>query len=214
MIQEKPKIACLPNGPYYLINSQEKKQVENLQNSKEEKYSNVAGIALCRCGSSKNKPFCDGTHGVVGFTSERIEKNTDPKKRDYKGQKIIIHDNRAVCHHSENCIKTLSTVFNINKKPWIDPDSDDVEKIIKAVKKCPSGALSYTLDGKEYKDYDNKPMVTVSKDGPYLVTGGIELIGEPFLDNVSKEHYSLCRCGASKIKPFCDGSHHKVDFKD
>jgi CDGSH-type Zn-finger protein len=214
MIQEKPKIACLPNGPYYLINSQQKNEVEILQNSKEEKYSNVVGIALCRCGSSKNKPFCDGTHGVIGFKSERIEKNTDPKKRDYIGQKITIHDNRAICHHSENCLRTLSTVFNINKKPWIDPDSDDVEKIIGSVKKCPSGALSYSLEGKEYKDYDNKPMVTVSKDGPYLVTGGIELLGETFLDNVSKEHYSLCRCGASKIKPFCDGSHNRVGFKD
>ena len=213
MNQEKPKIACLPNGPYYLINNQEKKQVENLRNSNHEKYSSVVGIALCRCGASKNKPFCDGTHGVIGFRSERIEKSTDPKKRDYKGQKITVHDNRAVCCHSEVCVRTLSAVFDVSKKPWIDPDADDVEKLIETVKKCPSGALSYTVDGKEYKDYDNQPMITVSKNGPYFVTG-IELLGENFMDGVSKEHYALCRCGASKIKPFCDGMHAKVGFRD
>jgi CDGSH-type Zn-finger protein len=213
MNQEKPKIACLPNGPYYLINSQKKNQVENLRGENNEKYSSVNGIALCRCGASKNKPFCDGTHGVIGFKSERIEKSTDPKKKDYTGQKITVHDNRAVCCHSEICIKTLSTVFDVNKKPWIFPDADTVEKIIKTIQKCPSGALSYTMDGIEHKDYGNEPMVTVSKDGPYLVTGGIDLLGEQFMVGVSKEHYALCRCGASKNKPFCDGMHAKVGFK-
>ena len=214
MNQEKPKIACLPNGPYYLINNQEKKEVENLRNSKDEKYSNVVGVALCRCGASKNKPFCDGTHGVISFKSERIEKSSDPKKKDYTGQKIIVHDNRAVCCHSKICVKSLSTVFDVNKKPWINTDADNIEKVIETVKKCPSGALSYTIEGKEHKDYDNKFLVTVSKNGPYFVTGGIELLGEPFMDGVSKEHYALCRCGASKIKPFCDGMHAQVEFTD
>ena len=214
MNKEKPKIACLPNGPLYLIESEEKIQIENLQNYKGEKYSNSKGVALCRCGSSTNKPFCDGTHSVIGFQSERIEKSLDPKKKNYTGQKITVHDNRAICCHSAICLQTLSSVFDINKKPWIDPNSDNVEKIIETVKKCPSGALSYTVQGKEYKDYENTPMVTVLKNGPYFVTGGIELVGESFMEGVSKEHYTLCRCGASKIKPFCDGSHASINFND
>jgi CDGSH-type Zn-finger protein len=54
-------------------------------------------------------------------------------------------------------------------------------------------------------------MVTISKDGPYAITGGIELIGNgiPFGDGASKEHYTLCRCGASNNKPFCDGMHER-----
>jgi len=214
MSQEKPKIACLPNGPLYLINNQEKIQVENLQNSNGEKYSNIRGVALCRCGASKNKPFCDGTHSLIGFKSQRLEQSLDPKKKDYVGQQIIVHDNRAVCCHSAICLRTLATVFDVNKRPWINPNSDAVQKIIETVKKCPSGALSYTIDGTEYKDYENKPMVTVSKNGPYFVTGGIELLGESFTEGVSKEHYTLCRCGASKIKPFCDGTHAQVGFRD
>jgi CDGSH-type Zn-finger protein len=66
-LNEKPKILPLPNGPYYLINNMEPKIVENLQNSEGEPLSTIRGVALCRCGASKNKPFCDGTHGTIGF---------------------------------------------------------------------------------------------------------------------------------------------------
>jgi len=68
--KEKPKILPLPNGPYYLLNDMKPKIVENLQNSKGELLSTVSGVALCRCGASKNKPFCDGTHGTIGFSTE------------------------------------------------------------------------------------------------------------------------------------------------
>ena len=70
IIKEKPKILPLPNGPYYLLNDMKPKIVENLQNSKGEPLSTVSGVALCRCGASKNKPFCDGTHGTIGFSTE------------------------------------------------------------------------------------------------------------------------------------------------
>ena len=60
------------------------------------------------------------------------------------------------------------------------------------------------------------PMVTVSKNGPFCITGGIELIGENirFGDGASLEHYALCRCGASNNKPFCDGEHGRINFRD
>ena len=57
-------------------------------------------------------------------------------------------------------------------------------------------------------------MITVSKDGPYNIEGAIELIGVTFQNNASHEHYTLCRCGASNNKPFCDGTHNKIGFKD
>ena len=70
MMKEKPKILPLPNGPYYLLNDVKPKIVENLQNSKGEPLSTVSGVALCRCGTSNNKPFCDGTHGTIRFSTE------------------------------------------------------------------------------------------------------------------------------------------------
>ena len=204
----------MPNGPFILTNNQVKAQVENLQDHKGQKYSDTNKVALCRCGASKNKPFCDGMHDAIGFKSERIEKSLDPKKKMYTGKQINVYDNRSVCCHSAICLNTLPSVFNVNKRPWIDPNEDDAEKIIEAVKKCPSGALSYKIEEREYKDFEKNAMVTVSKDGQYFVTGGIELVGESFADGVSKEHYTLCRCGASKIKPFCDGTHHQIGFSD
>jgi CDGSH-type Zn-finger protein/ferredoxin len=216
-------IVPLPNGPLYLINDREKKIIENLENSKGEKLSNIQGIALCRCGASKNKPFCDGTHTIIGFSSKNNESNDNKnkissKRKSYVGKKITIHDNRKICSHAAECVNNLPSIFRLNQRPWIDPDqetTETTEKIIEIIKKCPSGALSYSIDGIEYRDYDGKPLVKVSKDGPYLVSGGIELIGEvEFPEDVSKEHYTLCRCGTSNNKPFCDGTHNSINFKD
>src|ERR671923_29325 len=93
---KKPKILPLSNGPYYLINDMEPKVVENLQNSKGESLSTIRGVALCRCGASKNKPFCDGTHGIIGFSSKN-ESLVDgspiikDKRKNYAGKEITIH---------------------------------------------------------------------------------------------------------------------------
>src|ERR671930_859552 len=91
-LREKPKILPRPNGPYYLLNDMEPKIVENLQSSEGKQLSTIVGIALCRCGASKNKPFCDGTHGTIGFSSENktttTKDNSDASSRG-SGEKII-----------------------------------------------------------------------------------------------------------------------------
>ena len=231
--KEKPKIMPLPNGPYYLLNDMKPKIVENIQNSKGEPLSTVIGVALCRCGASNNKPFCDGTHATIGFSSESkgIEKDGSgeeknkvikDKRKDYAGKKITVHDNRRICSHAAECVNNLASVFRLNARPWINPDAANVEEVINTIRKCPSGALSYSIDGIEHRDQnDRNSMVTVCKDGPYLITGGIELIGGDannniiqFREGASKEHYTLCRCGASNNKPFCDGMHEVINFKD
>lgn len=224
-LNEKPKILPLPNGPYYLINNMEPKIVENLQNSEGEPLSTICGVALCRCGESKNKPFCDGTHGTIGFSSENKTNTADnsgyhiikDKRKSYMGNKITIHDNRKICSHAAECVNNLPSVFQLNARPWINPAGAEMEEIINTIRKCPSGALSYSIDGIEYKDHDErKPKVTVSKDGPYVITGGIDMIGDniQFAEGSSREHYTLCRCGASNNKPFCDGMHKVISFKD
>ena len=179
--------------------------------------STVRGVSLCRCGQSKNKPFCDGTHSAVGFTGENPDPSEVPdKRRDYVGKLITIHDNRRVCSHSAEGIRNLESVFNVRARPWINPDGADVDEIARVVKKCPSGALSYSIDGIEYKDQsDSEPKVFVGRNGPYHVCGGIELMGvNNWADGVSREHYTLCRCGASRNKPFCDGNHLRIKFQD
>lgn len=225
-VDVKPKILPLPNGPYYLINDMQPKVVYNLQNFKGEPLSTTVGTALCRCGGSKNKPFCDGTHNVIRFSSaNKTLENDDIKKivikdkrRDYPGKEITVHDNRKICSHAAECVNNLSSVFKLGSRPWINPDASKMNDIIDVVRRCPSGALSYSIDGVEYRDPEEQrnPTVTVLKNGPYHITGGIELIGEntQFGEGASKEHYTLCRCGASENKPFCDGAHKSSNFND
>ena len=227
--REKPKIVPLPNGPYYFINEMEPKVVENLQNSKGEALSVTRGVSLCRCGASNNKPFCDGTHSKIGFSSENKEEEMiqtiivihqiiKDKRKNYVGKGITIHDNRKICSHAAECVNNLPSVFKLNARPWINPDAAETkEEIVNTIKKCPSGALSYSIDGIEYRDHnETKPIITVSKGGPYHITGGIDLIGEDikWAEGASKEHYVLCRCGASNNKPFCDGMHRLINFND
>jgi CDGSH-type Zn-finger protein len=69
--EEKPKILPLRNGPYYLLNDMEPKVVENLQNSKGKPLATIQGVALCRCGASNNKPFCDGMPTTVNFKDDK-----------------------------------------------------------------------------------------------------------------------------------------------
>ena len=130
-------IVTLPNGPLYLINNREPKVVENLVNSKDEKLSNIQGIALCRCGASKNKPFCDGTHSIIGFSSKNNDDNDNNKNKisskgkSYVGKKITIHDNRKICSHAAECVNNLPSVFRLNQRPWINPKQLLLRKLLK-----------------------------------------------------------------------------------
>ncbi len=214
MEKEKPKIACLPNGPYYLLNDMTPKAIPNIQTSKGGPCSTITGVALCRCGGSNNKPFCDGTHGKNGFTDEKLADGSLDKRANYVGKRITIHDNRGICAHAGYCTDNLASVFKLKEEPWIHPEGAAVKEIIDTIKRCPSGALSYTVDNVEHRDQDREPMVTVTKDGPYAITGGIELLEQPLGEGASIEHYTLCRCGGSKNKPFCDGTHWSIKFQD
>ena len=202
-----PTIGCKPNGPY-LVNG-----LTTLTNSRGEAIATKETIALCRCGASNNKPFCDGTHAKIGFEDSKQADRTKDKRSDYVGKTITIHDNRGLCAHAGVCTDRLSSVWRMGVEPWIDPDGASVEAIVETIEACPSGALAYTIDGEEHRDCDNPPAVHLSKNGPYVVTGGISLEGVEFGEGVSHEHYTLCRCGASKNKPFCDGSHYDAGFE-
>ncbi|MBV9691943.1 MAG: CDGSH iron-sulfur domain-containing protein [Ktedonobacteraceae bacterium] len=204
------------NGPYLLTN------VENLQNSRGERIATRPQMALCRCGGSAIKPFCDGTHARIGFTGDKQPDRVPDREDTYVGEQITVLDNRGICQHSGFCTDNLASVFRLRQEPWIDANGSRMEEIIAAVRACPSGALSYAIGGIERRDEVDQvrePMITVSKDGPYRVTGGIPLKDgqgndEQGAQGSSREHYALCRCGQSKNKPFCSGQHWYVNFHD
>ena len=171
-------------------------------------------VALCQCKHTKTPPYCDGTQKKNGFTGARLADGSNDRRKSYAGKRITIHDNRGICAHAGACTDNLASVFRMKQEPWIDADGAAVEAIIATIRKCPSGALSYSLDGVEHRDQQREPAVTPTKDGPYAVTGGVELSDVPFGEGASREHYTLCRCGGSKNKPFCDGTHWSIGFRD
>jgi CDGSH-type Zn-finger protein/truncated hemoglobin YjbI len=181
-------------------------------------------MALCRCGASEMKPFCDGSHARVGFSGEKSADRVPDKRDTYVGLQVTIYDNRGICQHSGFCSDRLASVFRVNQEPFVSPSAGRMDEIIRAVRDCPSGALSYAVDGVEARDGVDwhglrEPAIHVTKDGPYRITGGLPLHdgpGEevPRAEGSSREHYALCRCGQSQNKPFCSGMHWYVDFHD
>jgi CDGSH-type Zn-finger protein len=196
------------DGPYLVTN------VSNLVNSRGEPIRAEPEMALCRCGGSANKPFCDGTHARIGFSSHKRPDRVPDRRDDYVGAGVTIHDNRGICQHAGFCTDNLSKVFRLRQEPWIEPNGATVEAIINQVRQCPSGALSCSVNGVAFRDQQREPTITVSKDGPYRVTGGIELKDQSWGEGASREHCTLCRCGGSRNKPFCDGTHWYNKFTD
>ncbi|MBN1152196.1 MAG: CDGSH iron-sulfur domain-containing protein [Dehalococcoidia bacterium] len=201
---EKPVIEPLKNGPLRISH------LDRLIDADGRELPTGSGVLLCRCGHSLNKPYCDGTHARIGYRSHKLDGRLPDRCRDWVGTEITIHDNRGVCSHAEHCVRELPTVFNRADRPWIHPDAEPADSIARTIEKCPSGALSYTRDGVLHKDQDREPAVRIDRDGPYEVVGGCELADPDGCRPESREHYTLCRCGKSKNKPFCDGAHWNV----
>ena len=85
--ESRPTTECSPNGPYLVRN------LQNLRNSKGESIPTKPVIALCRCGGSAKKPFCDGTHSKLGFSSQKVAEGTRDTRQNYVGKGVTIHDN-------------------------------------------------------------------------------------------------------------------------
>lgn len=172
-----------------------------------------AVMALCRCGVSKNKPFCDGSHNEIGFNSEPSDDRTLDHRKAYQGADVTVHYNRLLCSHAGECSNRLGSVFDPSRKPWIAPDNGDRNDVIAVVEACPSGALSYSLpDQAPQHAVANTPGITIEKAGPYRVCG-IPLAGARLAEGACPDKFVLCRCGASKNKPYCDGTHHDIEWK-
>jgi len=210
-------ISCAHNGPYLVTNT------ERMLDWLGEEMTVQPQMALCRCGESALKPHCDGACARTSFQDKRDPKRVHDKRDTYDGVQLTVFDNRGICQHSGFCTDRLSAVFH-TEGVFVTPSGGRMDEIIRAVRDCPSGALSFAIDKVEARaqvDWDGTrpPTIEVSKDGPYRIIGSIPLSdekGEPVkrAAGSSLEHYALCRCGHSLNKPFCSGMHWYIDFRD
>jgi len=135
--------------------------------------------------------------------------------RTYSNGEITVIWQQHKCIHSAVCFKSLPTVFDPRKRPWISMDGASTAQIKETVSKCPSGALSLEENKPTEAEESNRPAsMHITPNGPILVNGPVEVKDAKGNKTVYNKMIALCRCGASKNKPFCDGSHHIVEFKD
>jgi CDGSH-type Zn-finger protein/ferredoxin len=187
-------------------------RIRALKNDRGETIHAGESIFLCRCGASKNKPYCDGSHNAVGFSGKRLRRS-GRSPSEFVGKEITVVDDPSLCAHAGACVKGAPGTFFTKEagRRVSHPDDSPAEQVIATIRKCPSGSLLYKLRGKLADGYSTETGVRVERDGPYHVSraklnGGVR--------PATEDHYTLCRCGASLNKPFCDGAHASIKFSD
>jgi len=138
--------------------------------------------------------------------------------KKYTNGEVTIVWKPELCVHSGNCFGGLNEVFDPKKRPWVSPDGTTSKKIIAQVKKCPSGALSYYMNDGAAADSQaatvkTETIIQPTHNGPLLVYGNFSLKDSSGTETMKGNVTAFCRCGGSGNKPFCDGTHRKIDFK-
>jgi CDGSH-type Zn-finger protein/uncharacterized Fe-S cluster protein YjdI len=130
-------------------------------------------------------------------------------RKTYDGKDIDVSFDGALCIHARECVTGLPGVFEANApEPWIHPDEATVEKIVAVAHNCPSGAIAYRRkDGGPQETPPEVNTVRIKENGPLAFRAELVIDGEP-----AGNRATLCRCGASKNKPYCDGSHTAAGF--
>jgi CDGSH-type Zn-finger protein/uncharacterized Fe-S cluster protein YjdI len=129
--------------------------------------------------------------------------------QEYRGTKLVVRFDGKACVHSRNCVLGRPEVFQANVPgPWIAPDAVDVNAVVATALACPSGAITFErLDGGPAEEAPPVNLVRVRENGPLAVHAELRIDGQ-----AQRHRATLCRCGASKNKPFCDGSHASAGF--
>ena len=136
------------------------------------------------------------------------------KLHQYSGGGITVRYERKKCIRAGECVKGLPLVFNPKQRRWISPENSDPASVALVIDKCPSGALTYEVDGEDKVLVAPAEQVAITclTNGPVRIEGPVQ-VQLPDGTVQAKERVHLCRCGASENKPFCDGKHKSIGFE-
>jgi CDGSH-type Zn-finger protein len=175
--------------------------------------------ALCRCGASGSKPMCDGSHALVGFDGAETA-DRDPyadRAETLEGTGLLVTDVKDLCAEARHC--------HAYGGVWREMDDTGHEgvrdRVVAQCQMCPSGRY-VAVDKESGRPLEPTLPVSVglvkdpaqSCDGPIWARGGIQVEGVDGFEYEVRERVTLCRCGRSSNKPFCDGSHIAAGFRD
>lgn len=221
-------IKITPDGPYLVYGNPPIDQeiiVPNEEGSswvyrKGISFDNSANpVALCRCGYSHNKPFCDGSHGHANWNP----KETSSKRpllenaEEIEGPEMLMADNEKYCAFARFC-DAYGRVWNLVERATTE---EEKELVRHEVGHCPSGRLVVwdKAEGKVFEPHF-APSIGLIEDpgikvsGPIWVKGGIRIESADGRSYEIRNRVTLCRCGQSSNKPFCDGTHASMRFCD
>jgi CDGSH-type Zn-finger protein len=168
--------------------------------------------ALCRCGQSKNKPFCDGTHAKINFDgTEAVDREPfDKTAQIIQGPALTLSDNEHLCVHARFCMRA-GGIWSLVEQ---SDDQEAKDTAIEEACNCPSGRLVIrdNESGNVIEPEFDKSIVVIEypprgEHGPLWVRGGIPIESADGKLYEIRNRVTLCRCGRSENKPFCDGSH-------
>lgn len=181
-------------------------------------FPRTAQYALCRCGQSNKKPFCDGTHAKIGFDG-RETASREPylaQAKEIDGPKLLLTDQEDLCAFARFCDSHGSV--------WVQVSSTDDAGVratfLRQVGDCPAGRL-VAWDRSTEKPIEHKLPTAIGLvedpeedcSGPIWLCGEITLLSSDGFTYEARNRVTLCRCGQSENKPFCDGTHAKVKFR-
>jgi len=134
--------------------------------------------------------------------------------KKYSNGKVTVVWQPVKCIHSKKCFHGLPQVFDPSNRPWVNIEGDNSAAIVDQVKLCPSGALSIEQEASSVVESIEVFTIQVLADGPLMVKGQGSISGVDGKSTACEGTTALCRCGESSNKPYCDGSHATVGFKD
>lgn len=208
------RIKVTKDGPYIVTGGVPLREMTLGANSKGEVTHWIEGgpleaeqtYSLCRCGKSKNKPFCDGSHacGFDGTETAEHEVYDDAAIR-YEGDGMTLMDYEDLCAVARFC-DVAGTIWKLIE------NADNEALAVQQACDCPSGRLTIVKDGKKIEPELAQEIAIVDdepegKQGPLWVRGGIEVEAEDGTVYEVRNRVTLCRCGKSQNKPFCDAMH-------
>lgn len=147
------------------------------------------------------------------MSDQNVHRHHPAAAREYRNDQISIRWYPELCIHVANCLKQLPGVFDNQARPWVNVNGASADEIATVITACPSGALRFErFDGGQAEEVPAATSVYVEPDGPYHLRGNIS-IDDPSQGTEAMTRATLCRCGASENKPYCDLSHRLIRFK-
>lgn len=174
--------------------------------------------ALCRCGKSKNPPFCDGSHEKNGFIGDETASKARYEDRVelLEGSGIdLMDDNR--CAFARFCHREKGNVWELIEN---SRNEENMKEAIQAACDCPTGRLTAIDKTGKAIEPEYEPSIDIIQDQEKGVSSGIFVKGNIPIESVDGQLYeirnrvALCRCGKSMNKPFCDATHVRIKFSD